>query len=264
MKIKILLTLLTILIFSGNIFSQDKKEVVNGKIKQTDFSDTKVTLKYELPSGDFPNIPYKVSFKVKTESEEINVLVGLSGDHGDNIRPSENLSLTWNFTEEGFVKSDIKDSEMSITGTRTVPPVNITPTSVNLRNQKKVKLPSMIMPSSIVAVGIGVFGYGVSQELKAQDDYDFYKENTMAEEVVNNITITDALRTQYFEDAKSKRKQGIAAMAVGGLVSAAGVYLLMKKITARKEAKKRLSFQPDIKINNNASTSFGGRIVFRF
>ena len=262
MKVKIYLILLVALFFSGNIFSQNKNEEVTGKITSRDFSDTKVTLKYELPVGDFSNIPYKVTFTVKTATEELNVLVGLKGDYGNNVRPGDNLSLTWNFTEEGFVKSDVKDSEMIITGTRSVPPIAITPQPITTK--QKVKLPSVVLPSSVVAVGAGLFSYGILQELEAQDDYTFYKENVMSGTVVDNITITDELRTQYSDDAQNKRRKGITSMMAGGLVSAVGAYLLVKKVKARKETKRQLSFLPEIKFQNNASTSMGGKFVFNF
>ena len=266
MKTKIYLIIMTVLFFSGSLFSQNENEVVDGRIKLKDFSDTKVTLQYELPAGNFPNIPYQVTFNVKTTSEEFKVLVGLSGDHGDNVRPGDNLTLTWNFTEEGFVKSDVKDSEMTITGKRSVPPLNTSPSPITTSQgkQKKIKLPSVVVPSSIIAVGAGIFSFGISQELKAKDDYAFYKENVLAGSLVDNITITDELRTQYLDDAKSKRKQGITAMTIGGLASAAGAYLLIKKLEERNEVKKGFSFQPDIRIQNNTSTSVGGKVVFTF
>jgi len=269
MKANIILTLIILIFFSGNLFSQDKNETVEGKVTRVDFSDTKVTINYELPAGDFPNIPYNVSLNIKTGEEDINVLVGLSGDYGKTVRPSNNLSLTWNFTEEGFVKSDFKDSEINIKGNRKVPKVNVSsqPIAANFGKKKKVKLPSVVVPSSVIAVGAGIFSFGISQELSAQDDYDFYKENRNFENENPGTLILEekiAMSDQYLEDAKSKRKTGVSSMVVGSLVAVGGVYLLMRKMKARTEAKKRLSFQPDVQFQNNISTSVGMKLAFRF
>ena len=273
MKAKIFLIIISFLFFSGNIFSQSKNEVVEATIKRTDFSDTKVTLKYELPAGNFPNTGYEVTLRVKLPNEEIDVQVGLGGDHGKNVMPSKNLSLIWNFTEEGFVKSDVKDAEMIITAKRTVTIVNVKPRPIS---NKKIKLPSVALPSGMIAAGVGIIGLGISQELKAQDDYAFYKENVLAGEVVQvaneidgvevleDLIITDEVRQEYYDDAKSKRGVGIVLMTLGGLTSAAGTYFLKKKLNERKKIKKGFSFQPDVQFNNNTSTSVGGKVVFTF
>jgi len=241
MKAKIFLICISFLFFSGNIFSQNKNEVANGKIKKSDFSDTKVMLKYELPAGDFPNIGYEVTFKIKLPNEELNVQVGLNGDFGENVLPSKNLFLIWNFTEEGFVKSDVKDAEMIITGKRSVP--TVVPKDKHIGTTPNVKLPSVVLPSATIVAGIGILGLGISRELKAKDDYAFYKENVLAGEVIPII---------------EKDENGLDTIVSNIIITD------RKKLHKRREMQKGFSFQPEIKFYNNVSTSVGGKIVFTF
>ena len=247
-----------LLFFSGNIFSQKNntytvEEEVNANITTLNINDNEIRITYSINEGDHPNTPFTISFFAKVEDEPLKEYkLGLSGNIGSDVLPGKDKNIKWNYTEdlvpaqvENLVKSNIK-----LIGKRTV--------------TKKIVIPSVVVPSVISVVGAGALGFGLLQELSANDDYDFYKENNI---LTDEYTATE--RDQYLSDAQDKRQLGTIAMAAGGVGLGVGLFLLKKKLDKRKEAKEEmkkhgLSFQPDIRFFDKDNSSIGMKFVYKF
>ncbi len=134
----------------------------------------------------------------------------------------------------------------------------------NLLTRPKLKLET----AAIMGAGTaGVIYSLVGLEKKSKDQYSIYEDHRFSNDPI--YTDLGMTREEVFQDAESKHKTAIIVGAVSGVVLAVGSYMLIRKLSKRKNEKRHDGLvvvphfnMPDYALSSGNAVSFGVTIQF--
>jgi len=263
---KYTIILFVLVLFSDNIYAQKKQKddlATNIEYKETTVNDEPALL-ITFDLNQAKDVPYyNVTIEAIVNGQKVKV-DNVDGDIGEYIKKGTNKKVTWKITR------DVPSDDF------TVEKIIVEAYPVGGESSKSATKPDLPKPSigltagvgSIAASGLGLVILGLTQEGKASDDYEDYKNNRDPNsEFYQENSIT---RDELYDQANKKHKTAQILMAGGGAVVLGAGAMLVSRLIQRSKLSARNDFNltPYMVVNssnqNKSTNGFGLKLSRKF
>ena len=232
-------------LLSVHIRAQEN-HAINQQIKA---DQQEITITYDLP----PNGEH-VIFTVYLKVENSNIKARTTHGTGENVVSGNQLNVVWYFTRDGYTKDQLEGQRIYVLA---VDPLQEVPESEPPRTNYYKPVSVWVGTGSMLTSGLGLLGYGLFQESKAQKDYEIYQEYRNPE--AKKYLELELSREELYEDANARHKRSQIMMIGGGVILAGTAVILIRRYTVNKRLNQQIGsrtyweIQPMISSQPNGS-----------
>jgi hypothetical protein len=193
--------------------------------------ENKITITYDLP----PNGTHR-AFQVSLKSGDPKIQPRIVQGTGRNLLSGNNRTVEWYYVQDGYTQAEIKGMNISLIA---IDPLEEMSAAVPESPLPARRVSPWLGIGGMATSGLGILGYGVIEEIKAQGDYQTYQENRNPEMSIYEATSRDAL----YDDANARHKRAQFVMIGGGAILAGTAAILIKRISDQNRMKRKTGAQ---------------------
>ncbi len=208
-----------------------------------DATQENIIISYDLiKEGSGTNTFFQVSIKATLNDRPLNI-ISVSGDVGNYIKAGAGKRIVWawasDVTEiEGNLKFVVQAVDpLATTGGQTISG-NTTPKTTTTNTRPVPPWAGITGSGGAAVTGLALGITGLTQITNANELYSTYETNLDPTAAVYSETSREDLYTE----ANSKFKKGQYFAYGGGIVLAAGAYLMVSRIVGYNKLKKKMGF----------------------